>query len=180
MPELRAGIIAPPLKARPLPFRIAERLPTMLRFAIGILILFTAVGFVSYVVRLFHFDWNTYVATSHATETREHRAPIPESFLLEGLIFSWIATPLLLASRVVLAYLIRRGRNWVRILFTGVEVVGLISTFMVAPDLLSYLNTAADIAFVALLWVPPSNRYFLAVKTARALHRSRQLSLTHG
>ncbi|GAA4001445.1 hypothetical protein GCM10022247_22620 [Allokutzneria multivorans] len=72
---------------------------------------------------------------------------------------------------VALAILVRRRRNWARIVLTVVAVVGLagvrtsINGQAISPaGMLPLLTLAVNIAVIVLLYVPASNRYFAKPK----------------
>ena len=81
-----------------------------------------------------------------------------------------------IALGALLAFLVRRGFNWARILLTisiGLGFVALIGYPPASPW--TDVTSAVNVVLLVLVWLPRSNHYFRIVKAARRLHRSRRL-----
>ncbi|MFB9905207.1 hypothetical protein [Allokutzneria oryzae] len=68
---------------------------------------------------------------------------------------------------LVFAFMMRRGRNWARIVLTIVAVLGLggmttnvNGVVLSSPGPLALITFFVNVAVIVLLYVPPSNRYF--------------------
>ena len=75
------------------------------------------------------------------------------------------------SAMVAFAIMMRRGRNWARIVLTVVAVLGLggmttsvNGVVLSSPGPLALLTFAVNIAVIVLLYVPASNRYFARPK----------------
>ena len=174
--RLQGEPIASPIKVPRQPFRLDEQLPPNLHVAFWIQIAFAVYSAVNVAIRLIDFDRATYLAHARAVAEQKHEQIFPDSYVIQGFVMTNVLFAIVILLEVVVAFLVRRGFNWARILLTISLGLGFASLITSPPtDPLTYAITAVDVLLLVLVWLPASNRYFRIVKAARKLHRSRQL-----
>ena len=67
---------------------------------------------------------------------------------------------------VLFAYFMRRGANWARIVLTVLTALSLLN--VLAGYGVGFLQFAATVAALVLIWLRPSNEYFAAVRASKA------------
>jgi hypothetical protein len=67
---------------------------------------------------------------------------------------------------VLFAYFMRRGANWARIVLTVLTALSLLN--VLAGYGVGFLQFAATVVALVLIWLRPSNEYFAAVRAAKA------------
>lgn len=67
---------------------------------------------------------------------------------------------------VLFAYFMRRGANWARIVLTVLTALSLLN--ILAGYGVGFLQFAATVVAVVLMWLRPSNEYFAAVRASKA------------
>ncbi len=161
-------------------FRITERLPLTLHVVFWALIAAAAANIVFNGVGLIGFNAASYVARTHEIEALNHETRLPDSKVLSGFVVVLILIVLLAAAEVVLAFLVRRGRNGARIVvtvFLGLGVVQRVAQQPTGPAFVfAFFLSALALAIVWLLWMPSSNRYIRAAGAARKRYRSERLA----
>jgi uncharacterized protein DUF2510 len=157
--------------------RITERLPATLHVAFWILIAAAAATVFFNGRNLIGFDAASYIANMHRIEASKRL--LSDSDVLSVFVTVLVFVAFLATAEVILAILIRRGRGWARVVVTvlmGLAVVQIVAqrpagtTFVIA-----FFVAAAALVTVWLLWLPPSNRYFRAVRAARMQTRRRAI-----
>lgn len=172
----RSGLIAPPAKGQRQPFRFQEQLPLVLHVAFWIQIAFAVYSAVNFTIRLIGFDRATYLAHARAVAELKHERIFPDSYVIQGYVMTNVLLAVAILLEVVIAFLVRRGFNWARIVLTISIGLGFVSWIASPPaDPATYVTSAVNVLLLVLVWLPASNYYFRAVKAARKLHRSRQL-----
>ena len=156
-------------------FKITERLPVTLHVVFWLLIAAAAANIFFNGRNLIGFNPASYIADIHRIEALEHEKPQSDSAVLGGFVFFLVLIALLATAEVILAILIRRGRNWARIVVTILMGLGIVQTIVQRPTgsafVVAFFIGAVALVTVWLLWMPPSNRYFRVVGAARRLHR---------
>jgi uncharacterized membrane protein (DUF2068 family) len=70
------------------------------------------------------------------------------------------------ALYVVLAFMIRAGRNWARLSVTAVVVVFGVFDILNGPDVVTLISVLIELVAVGLLYLQRSKDFFAAVKAA--------------
>ncbi len=174
--RLRGGPIAAPIKVPRQPFHLDEQLPLALHVAFWTQIAGAIYSAVNFTIRLIGFDRATYLAHARAVAELKHERIVPDSYVIQVFVVTNVVFAIVIVLEVILAFLVRRGFNWARILLTISLGLGFVSLIASPPaDPLTYVIIAVEVMLLALVWLPASSRYFRAVKASRKLHRSRQL-----
>ncbi|SDN16227.1 hypothetical protein SAMN04489726_5260 [Allokutzneria albata] len=101
----------------------------------------------------------------------ENQEAFVRSAVSNTLIFATVIVTVIGCAMITFAVMMRRGRNWARIVVTVVAVLGLggmttsvNGVVLSSPGPLALLTFAVNIAVIVLLYVPASNRYFARPK----------------
>jgi hypothetical protein len=174
--RLRGEPIASPIKVPRQLFHLDEQLPLVLHVAFWIQIAEAVYSAVNFTIRLIGFDRATFLAHARAVAEQKHERIFADSYVIQVFVVTNVLFAIVILLEVVVAFLVRRGFNWARILLTISLGLGFVSLITSPPtDPLTYVITAVDALLLVLVWLPASNRYFRTVKVARRLHRSQQL-----
>ena len=161
-------------------FHLRRPLPWTLQVSFWILIGAALVGLIFFIVSQFQFNWHTYLAKAvHPFEHNGRVLQVTPELAIFVISIGIAGNVLGIAARVVFAFLMRRGLNWVRIVLTvlcGTQVLGT----LIDKTILEYASTGAIVFAIILLWLPRSNEFYRNVKADRQLHRIEQFQTVRG
>ncbi len=155
------------------PFRVTRPVPTPVRAVFWIVACVVAIELLVLVINQLTFDWDAYLAKSVHSFVRDgHVLYVTPALAVGTIVFAIVVVLTLNAVQLLLGYLVRRGVNWARIVLTLFSVGSILSLLASHNVLISYVDAAAAVAVVVLLWLRPSNQFFSDVKADRSVHKS--------
>ncbi|MDT8915152.1 hypothetical protein [Amycolatopsis sp. PS_44_ISF1] len=84
-----------------------------------------------------------------------------------GIVAGAVVAIVFALLHLLFAFKLRAGRNWARIVLTVLTVLQVLSLLVGQGSIVGYLSAVVAVIGVVLSFLPESNRYFAAVKTAR-------------
>ncbi len=147
-------------------FRPSTRVPGTVRAAFWILLALAVAGVVNIIQVFVVNDWTSYQTAWLAVDPDAPVGFIVASFVVQRLFLMGVA-----GFFLWIAILVYRGVGWARVLNTIPAVLGIAT--IVGAGVYEIALVAANLGAAVLLWLPPSNAFFSAVKVERAKHRAR-------
>ena len=163
-----------PVRASRDPFRLVREVPGSVQVSFWAFLCVAGIRLIFFIVGQVEFNWPEYLARAAAGFPHNGRVEqVPPGAAIAGEVISAAFSLGFIAVSILLAYQIRSGLNWARIVLTVWAVLAVPTAL--GGYVLSYLVAAVLVAATVYMWLPRSNAFFRTVKADRKRHKAHQL-----